>query len=227
MAVDDAPHAIPGHLPVAVALGLKGDIGVDGGVDHALLRGGALEQVWRHVVAVLGQYAGGLGQLDRRGTPVALTYADGDGVPLIPGLAPACHLPVAGRHDASGLFIQIHATVLAEAELGHVAVDLVDTDPIGEIVEIGIRRHLDSAIDIEPAVTPFAPVTKLLGGARNGEAGAAEVAVVGGDGPFVQPHYRHHGLDGGGGGIDALGGAVHQRAGRIVEQRRIIGVGDA
>ncbi|MND94763.1 hypothetical protein D3C80_869940 [compost metagenome] len=225
--VDDAPHAVLGHLPVGVALGGDGHVRVDGGVDHAVHRGGALEQVRRHVVTVLGQDADRLGELNWRGAPVALADTDGDGVPLIPGLTPARHLPVAGRHDPLGLFIEVDATVLTEAELGHVAVDLVDADPVGEIVEVGVRRHLDGAIDVEPAMTPAAPVTKLLGGARDGEAGATEVAIVGGDGPLVQPHHRHHGLDGGGGGIDALGGAVHQRARRIVEQRRVVGAGDA
>ncbi len=178
-------------------------------------------------MTILGQDADRLGQLDWRGAPVTLTDTDGDGVPLIPGLTPAGHFPVTGRHNSLGLFIEVDATVLTEAELGHVAVDLVDADPIGEIVEVGICRDLDGAIDIEPAMTPAAPVAKLLGGTGNGEARAAEIAVARGNGPLVEPHYRHHGFDRGGGGINALSGAVHQRPRRIVEQRRVVGAGDA
>ena len=147
---------------------------------------GALQQVRHFHHPVVNQDHQRLVHLDGGGSPVPLTDAHRNGVPLVPGFLEALELPFAGWHVARALFRKVDTGVVAVAKLAHPLREAIDAHVIGDLIEIGIRRLLQRFGDVQVAVAPFFPVTIAFIGARQLPPAWVEQAGIAGDHPGAQ-----------------------------------------
>src|SRR5690606_21521524 len=100
----------------------------------------------------------GLGQLQRRGYPVALADGGIDGVAGVPGLVEAAPLPLARGADAGDLADQVDAGRVAEAELVEPGVHAVHAHLHRQLEVIAVDRLRQRFAQVDPAVAAAAPV---------------------------------------------------------------------
>src|SRR5690606_35275505 len=108
----------------------------------------------------------------------------------------AALLPLARGHQAGGFLEDVQRHAGAEAEAGHVGVQLVDAQLVGQVVEIGVVGTGDGQLQVHPAVAVTVPVAVTVRDV--GQLVVARVEHLGlrGDRLGVQAGDHHHRLDG-------------------------------
>ncbi|CAM3031391.1 hypothetical protein KLQU111852_04140 [Klebsiella quasipneumoniae subsp. quasipneumoniae] len=167
-----------------------------------------IEQMRILHLAVVQQRGERFHHLDGSGDPVSLADADGDGIPLIPGLFMHPLLPRPARQHPGILLIEIDAGRLAVAELAQPLMDPVDTHLEGHLVEKGVCGLFNGFGDVEHPVAGFQPVAIAALRARQRPRRRPEEGGIRRDHARGERRERHIGLHRRGRGIQPLGDTV-------------------
>ncbi len=107
----------------------------------------------------IGQSSGSAGKLQRCDLPIPLTNAYRERFAGIPRLIEPRPLPVTRGHQPRAFSLNVVRHALAKAEVGHLFVELVDTEVVGKRVVVGVIRYGNGALHID---TPHAPQRSQL-----------------------------------------------------------------
>src|ERR1051326_2217119 len=144
--------------------------------------------------------------LQRRDDERSLADADGDRLRRVPLAVLLLRRPF-GRGDEAGFFaVEVDLRDRAEAEGLGVLRDLVDAETRRGVVEKDVARDLERVFDGDGAVPLLAPAAEAA--PEEDRAAAAVERGAGADRAFRETRRRHHGLEDGAGGVEALDGAI-------------------
>src|SRR5690554_1374088 len=179
-------------------------------------------QVWAYPFATGSHQGRSLSQLQRRTLHVALADAQNQGFSRIPGLTVALTLPLARRHQPCTFLKHVKRHPAAKAKQGHVFMQAVNAQLVGQIVKVGIVGARYSQLQPHPAVPTTIPVTILVTIVRQLIKAWIKDRRLWRNHAGIKPGQHHHWLDGGAWRIEP---AQHPVIQRLINRIAQLGIG--